>query len=152
MRINIAKVHVLLVISSVFVVSPAAIAEFAGVADKNRAHINYMLNCQGCHGPFGTESKDGAVPALKNYVGNFLHVPGGRAFLVQVPGSANAAISDEALAELLNWILYTQSSEQLPADFKPFTTVEVGELRQFPESDVIGTRAKLVETIERLGQ
>ncbi len=123
--------------------------QFAGVSDANRANINYMLNCQGCHGQFGSESLDGAVPALKDYVGNFLHVPGGREFLVQVPGSANAAISDAALAELLNWILQTQSRAQLPAVFRPFTTAEVQKLRQNPEADVVGTRAALVLAIEQ---
>lgn len=123
--------------------------QYAGVPDANRANINYMLNCQGCHGQFGGESLDGAVPALKDYVSNFLHVPGGREFLVQVPGSANAAISDAALAELLNWILQTQSMAQLPAVFQPFTTVEVQKLRQNPEADVVGTRAALVHAIEQ---
>lgn len=123
--------------------------QYAGVADANRANINYMLNCQGCHGQSGSESLDGAVPALKDYVANFLRVPGGREFLVQVPGSANAAISDAALAELLNWILQTQSSAQLPAAFEPFTTVEVQKLRQNPEADVVGTRAALVHAIEQ---
>lgn len=123
--------------------------QYAGVPDANRANINYMLNCQGCHGQFGGESLDGAVPALKDYVANFLHVPGGREFLVQVPGSANAAISDAALAELLNWILQTQSMAQMPATFQPFTITEVQKLRQNPETDVVGTRAALVHVIEQ---
>lgn len=123
--------------------------QYVGVPDANRANINYMLNCQGCHGQSGSESMDGAVPALKDYVGNFLHVPGGRSFLVQVPGSANAAISDSALAELLNWILQTQSSAQLPVTFQPFTTAEVRNLRKNPEADVVGTRAALVLAIEQ---
>lgn len=122
--------------------------QLLGVDNVNRAQTNYMLNCQGCHGQHGSASMDGAVPALRNYVGNFLKVPGGRAFLVQVPGSANAGISDAALAELLNWILQTQSSGQLPATFEPFTQQEVHGLRQHPESDVIGTRAALVQAIE----
>ncbi len=132
--------------------SPVATAEaptLAGVANANRAQTNYMSSCQGCHGQHGSRSRDGAVPALQNYVGNFLRVPGGRAFLVQVPGSANAAISDAELAELLNWILHTQSAAQLTPAFEPFTALEVEALRKHPESDVIGTRAALVRAIER---
>lgn len=130
-------------------VSAEALQLQAGVANPERAKINYMLNCQGCHGQAGTESLDGAVPALKDYVGNFLRVPGGREFLVQVPGSANAAISDAALAELLNWMLQTQSAAQLPTTFQPFSATEVKGLRQFPLTDVVGTRAALVRAIEQ---
>lgn len=135
----------LLILSPLAAASPS---QLLGVNNANRAQTNYMLNCQGCHGQQGSASLDGAVPALRNYVGNFLHVPGGRAFLVQVPGSANAAISDAALAELLNWILQTQSSTELPTDFTPFTQPEVQSLRQHPESDVVGTRAALVQAID----
>jgi hypothetical protein len=127
----------------------AAELPLAGVANADRAKVNYMLNCQGCHGQHGSESLDGAVPALQNYVGNFLQVPDGRAFLVQVPGSAYAAISDEALAELLNWILQTQSPAELPNVFRPYTTAEVQTLREHPEDDVVGTRAALVRAIEQ---
>ena len=69
-----------------------------GVEDAGRAQINYMLNCQGCHRPDGSGTADNAVPEMKNFVGNFLKVAGGRAFLVQVPGSANAALDDTQLA------------------------------------------------------
>lgn len=123
-------------------------ADYAGVANEARARTNYMLNCQGCHGPNGAGSRDGAVPRMQNYVGNFLKVPGGREFVVQVPGSANAALSDERLAELLNWMLATLSAEQLPADFVPFEAAEVKRLRRVPETDVVGVRAALVEKIQ----
>ena len=65
--------------------------------DENRARTNYMINCQGCHGPTALGSEAADVPRMKDFVGNFLHVPGGRAYLVQVPGSANASISDACL-------------------------------------------------------
>lgn len=87
---------------------------------------------------------------MLNYVGYFLGVPGGREFLVQVPGSANAALNDAQLAELLNWMLPTLSAEQIPADFVPYNTSEVGELRRSPEVDVAGRRAVLVDNIETL--
>ena len=109
----------------------------AGVADPSRARINYMLQCQGCHGPNGDGSGD--VPALSNFVGQFLRVPGGREFLVQVPGSANADLNDQELAEVLNWLLVTLSKEQLPTDYAPFNAGEVGELRLKARNLVFGS-------------
>ena len=123
--------------------------ELAGVANPARAHTNYMLNCQGCHGPDGSGSRDGAVPEMKNFVGQFLQVPGGREFLVQVPGSANAAIPDDQLAELLNWLLPRLSAAEMPDNFEPFTTTELQRLRAVPEADVLGTRTRLIEAIAK---
>ncbi len=116
-------------------------------ADDARARINYMLNCQGCHLPHG-EGVAGSVPSMNGYVGNFLHVDGGREFLVQVPGSANAALTDAELAELLNWLLVTFSGSELPAGWRPYDAAEVGELRAKPLREVERLRAALVSRIE----
>ena len=124
--------------------------DLSGVGNADRARTNYMLNCQGCHGHDGSASRNGVVPAMKDFVGGFLLVPGGREYLVQVPGSANAAISDAELAELLNWLLPKISPGKIPRDFVPYSTREVAQLRGTPERDVIGRRAALVAAIGQL--
>lgn len=113
--------------------------------DAQRARVDYMLNCQGCHLPDGGGAGD--VPRMRDFVGNFLKVPGGREFLVQVPGSANAPLDDARLAQLLNWMLLEISRDQLPADFRPYTAREVGEYRTTPLHDVLQTRAQLIQKI-----
>jgi len=115
-----------------------------GVENSARARVNYMLNCQGCHGAEGTGTHDGAVPTMKDFVGRFLTVEDGREFLVRVPGSANAALGDAALAELLNWMLPQISPAQMPPDFQPYTAAEVGGLRSNPLDDVEAERARLI--------
>jgi mono/diheme cytochrome c family protein len=120
-----------------------------GVENPARAQVNYMLNCQGCHGADGVGTADGAVPVMKDFVGNFLSVSGGRAFLVRVPGSANAALSDQQLAEVLNWMLPNISPRQIPADFTPYSAAEVAALRRQPLADVEGERARLVARMEQ---
>ena len=116
--------------------------------NTQRARVDYMLNCQGCHLPDGDGAGD--VPRMKNFVGNFLKVPGGRAFLVQVPGSANAALDDARLAALLNWMLAEISRDQLPADFRPYSAEEVRTYRATPLRDVLKTRAQLIQKIAAL--
>jgi mono/diheme cytochrome c family protein len=108
-----------------------------------RAQSNYMLNCQGCHLADGS-GLPGSVPSMQNFVGSFLKVPGGRDFLVQVPGSANSPLSDAALAELLNWILTTMSAEQLGREFEFYTQQEVAKTRQNVLVDVAEVRSTLV--------
>ena len=124
-----------------------AVADPASV-NAERARINYMLNCQGCHLPDGGGVGD--IPQMKDFVGNFLKVPGGRAFVVQVPGSANAALDDAALAELLNWMLLEISAAQLPENFEPYTAAEVGQYRASPLSDVNAVRLPLIQKIALL--
>ncbi len=133
----------LIVLVSLFL-TLSAYAE-PGVENANRAKINYMLNCQGCHSADGAGTADGSVPTMKNFLGNFLTVEGGREFLVRVPGSANAALSDDALAEVLNWMLPQISRDQIPAGFQPYTADEVQKLRAQPLQDVIGERERLIQ-------
>lgn len=125
----------------------SAFSELGGVNDTRRAHTNYMLNCQGCHGPDGGGTSDGAVPLMKGCVGSFLSVPGGREFLVQVPGSANSALDDASLAEVLNWMLHTMSEDSLKRSLIPYTALEVSRLRKAPIADVETVRSLLMQQI-----
>lgn len=116
------------------------------------AEADYMLNCQGCHLPDGSGFPARQVPDLRNQMGRFLSVPGGREFLVQVPGSAQTALNDADLARLLNWMLLRFSAAQLPANFQPYTAAEVGALRKQPLARVSEVRSELLERIARQEQ
>lgn len=116
------------------------------------AEADYMLNCQGCHLPDGSGFPARQVPDLRNQMGRFLSVPGGREFLVQVPGSAQTALNDADLARLLNWMLLRFSAAQLPADFQPYTAAEIGALRKQPLAQVSEVRSELLERIARQEQ
>jgi hypothetical protein len=109
---------------------------------------DYMLNCQGCHLDNGVGFPQRGVPRLTGYMGKFLHVPGGRAFLVQVPGSAQSSLSNERLAGLLNWMLASFSPSEVPGNFKPYSAAEVGALRLHPLVAVTAKRTALVQQIE----
>ncbi len=114
-----------------------------GVAAAEAPHINYMLECQGCHLADGTGFA-GKVPALKNFVGRFLTVTGGREFLVRVPGSAQSALDDRELAEVLNWIIRRFGPDDVSRDFVAFTREEVMRYRGRPLTDVESVRSELM--------
>ena len=61
---------------------------------------------------------------------HFLLVDGGRAYLVQVPGTANAPLDDRSVAELLNWMLERFSGRMRPANFVPYSAEEVADYRR----------------------
>lgn len=127
----------------------SAAGQERGVVDPARARVNYMLKCQGCHQPDGSGNATN-TPPLRNQVARFLWAPGGREFLVQVPGVASADLSDEKLAEVLNWTLWSFDAANVPPDFKSYTTEEVGRLRKRPlRLDRIAVREALVAAIEK---
>ena len=107
--------------------------------------INYIVHCQGCHLADGSGTPE-KVPELKNAAGRFLLVPGGREYLVQVPGTAQSALTDGEVAGVLNWILVNFSKTELPADFTPYSTAEIARVRT-PLANVSATRAGLMAEI-----
>ena len=121
-----------------------------GVGATDPVQLDYMLNCQGCHLPGGEGMPSRGVPRAADNLAKFLHVNGGREFLIRVPGSAQSDLDDERLAKVINWMLVNFSRDQLPDEFAPYTASEVGELRADPLVDVGATRAALIEEIDRV--
>jgi len=124
------------------------LAAGTGIAHGGSAAFDYTLHCQGCHLESGAGTP-GSVPALAGSVGRFVRVPGGRDYLVRVPGVAQAPLADGELAEVLNWVLRRFGPPDLPADFVPFTAAEVGRNRHRPLTDVESTRRVLLEAFDR---
>jgi hypothetical protein len=101
------------------------------VRDAGHAWQSWVLNCQGCHRADGLGS-EGTDTTLAATVAKFLHAPGGREYLIRVPGVATSELSDADLAELINWMLLRFDREHVPASFQPYTPAEVGRLRTRP--------------------
>jgi len=118
--------------------------------EMTSAHLNYILHCQGCHLSDGAGTP-GKIPALKQEVGRFLQVDGGREFLIQVPGTAQSALSDNEVAGVLNWILDNFSPNELPVDFAPYTKEEITRYRQ-PLANVAAVRMDLVAQLSTQGK
>jgi len=89
----------------------------------------WMLNCQGCHRADGAGTGS-AVPPMPGIVARFLWVPGGREYLIRVPGVAASPLPDDSLALLVNWMLKKFDQENIPADFTPYTAAEVSSFRK----------------------
>ena len=123
-------------------------AAFGTAGATSGPALDYAVTCQGCHRADGTGTP-GTVPALAGSVGRFLRVPGGREFLAQVPGVAQAPLDDAALAAVLNWILEHFGGDDVPKEFVAYTADEVGRLRRRPLTKVDGVRGELIQAIER---
>jgi len=123
----------------------------AGVTNVQLAWQNWTLNCQGCHRLDGSGS-DATAPSLAGTVAKFLWVPGGREYLIRVPGVATSPLSDADLAEVMNWMLWRFDKEHLPSNFRPFTAAEMGPLRSRPlRLEAAGMRSDLLSKAEASG-
>ena len=126
------------------------LAAAGGTASAYAPNVEYALNCQGCHRADGAGTP-GSVPPLVGSVARFLAAPGGREYLVQVPGVAQAPLDDTTLAAVMNWMLKRFDEAHVPAGFVPYDAAEIGRLRTKPLTDVEGMRRKLLQAIEPTG-
>ncbi len=129
--------YIILALSSLLVL-PAA----GEPINEARAKFNYQMFCQGCHTPDASGATE--VPQIKGFIGNFLTTTEGREYLVRVPGSANSALDNVQLAEVLNWIILEMGGDSIPQDFTFFTKTEVERLRADALYEVVEYRKKLV--------
>ena len=123
----------------------------APAAAAGLARQDYLLHCAGCHQADGSGSPRNGIPNMKGVVGRFLHLPEGRAFLVQVPGTSQAALDNARIAELLNWMLVQFSAKEIPPGFEPYTTAEVGRYRSAPLDDVAARRKSVADRLKQMG-
>ncbi|MEM1433919.1 MAG: hypothetical protein AAGG11_07695 [Pseudomonadota bacterium] len=119
----------------------AALVSGAAVAEERTPQVNYLLHCGGCHLPDGRGAPP--VPSLTDEVVQLSDVDAVRRYLVQVPGSSQAPVSDAELAEILNWVFTELRTVPLPAGFTPLTAEEVGSARATVLLDPMGERTRL---------
>jgi mono/diheme cytochrome c family protein len=108
----------------------------------------YMLSCGGCHGYDGV-SNPALVPDLKDLAGFYLNLPEGRAYLAELPNVAFSMNSDEQLAALLNYVVFTLGGRSAPRDARPYSAREVAALRRKPLTEVslVQLRRQLVDRL-----
>lgn len=104
--------------------------------------IDYMLNCQGCHLEDGHGVR-GVMPGLRDEVGSIAGVPGGRDYLMRVPGVANSTLPSPELAGVLNWVMDNFNAATRPPGFTPFTADEVAKARVLPLADPGQARTRI---------
>lgn len=133
--------------------APAMVASLVSANERpvsrNPAQ-NFVLHCQGCHGVDG-EGVAHRVPSLHDSVGSLVRLASGRDFLLRVPGSANSALPDEALADVINWVVTRYGGQPLPADRHRFTAAEVEAARRRPLLGVHRARREIAAELVASG-
>lgn len=135
------RTAVLLLASTLLVASSQA-------EERNPPQVDYMLQCQGCHLADGMGAPERGVPVLKDSIARFVAVPGGREYLVRVPGASGSPLSDAELAGVLNWMIVYFGPAEQAAGFTPYTGEEVAALRRPPLARVDELRKSLLQRFE----
>lgn len=118
------------------------------IAPVSDARKLYVLHCAGCHGQDGVGSGRSGVPDLHR-MGALLRVPGGREFLIQVPGVMGSGLDDAQVALVGNWMLDRFLPEDERQAAQPYTRGDVQWARAHPLADVMQARRHLLEQSPR---
>lgn len=131
------------------VLGPGAVRADERSAPFAPAQVAYLERCGGCHGIQGG-SAPREVPTIRGRMRYFLCTAEARAYLIRLPAIANASLSDAALADLMNFVVFDLGGAQdLAPSTETFTAREVGALRARPLDSIalMTYRAKLVEDL-----
>ncbi len=112
---------------------------WVAAAESPPVDEDYVLHCSACHGSDGA-GVGGVVPGL-GAVGEIATRPGGRDYLMRVPGAAQAPLDDARLARLLNWVVATYGGVEV---VPPITREEVGAARVKPLRDPAAVRSVIL--------
>jgi len=131
-----------------FVCSLLAVASLSLPASAENGRTHYLMGCVGCHGEQGVTISQ-RVPDLKGQIGYFLNIPEGRDYLVRLPNVAFAPLSDQQVADMVNYMVFDLGESSVPKGAKPYTAAEVGRLRKQPLTEVplFQYRSTLVERL-----
>ncbi len=130
-------------------VSSVSMAAEPYVYNQDAGRVNYMLQCQGCHKANG-EGDGVGVPSMSEHGLAMLSIEQGRRFFISVPGSSLSPLSDQGLADALNYIaIELLHSAKRDQTFQQFDTSEVARHRGYKMKDVAGEREHIVKQIEQ---
>ncbi len=133
-----------------------AVAAAAGTSPRDTvlppsARSDYIEYCAGCHGIEGS-SAPARLPELKARIGYFLCTAGGRSYIARLPNVVRAPVSDaQALADLLNYVVFELGRGSAPTDARPYQADEVAAFIKKPlvKNSLVRERARVVDDLIR---
>lgn len=123
-------------------------AAVAVAADRS-PYANYVLRCAGCHGLDGEGVITGGIPPFPGYVDALFRDEQARLYLMHVPGVVGASLSNQEIAEVMNYVVQRWGTES--GNVRLFTEEEVGRLRAQPVVDVVAFRREIAARFTAAG-
>lgn len=110
------------------------------LAENRSASSNYILRCAGCHGMDGAGSNIGGIPSL-SLIKSFTSDAQGRMYVMHVPGVVNSSLSDQEIADVVNYAVEKWGAKDV--SFQRFNLEEVTRLRANNIDDIVSYRRNL---------
>ncbi|MFT3904767.1 MAG: hypothetical protein QM718_00470 [Steroidobacteraceae bacterium] len=122
------------------------------MAADSAPRAKYLLFCGGCHGLDGEGAwEENRIAPLFPRVSAFLNDPEGRRYYLNVGGVSGAGMTDADTAIVLNYVMQSFGRQYLPADFKPYTSAEVTELKKNRVGNAVDLRRAMAARLESKG-
>lgn len=112
---------------------------------------DFLLHCSGCHGQTGAGSPPGGIPDFRGYVSSFMLSPEGRQYVLQVPGVTSAGLSDQGIADVLNYVMERWGLPQHLKQAPLFTKEEVARRAENSIADVVPLRRQVSAQLRSIG-
>lgn len=122
---------------------PAVLLLSALASQAEEPKIAYWLHCAGCHGLEGRGTPP-EIPTLINEPGVIASLPGGRDYLMRIPGVSQAGLDDEELAAVMNYVMVEFNRATLAVDFAEFSAEEMARSRTQALLDPLRRRAEIL--------
>lgn len=116
-------------------------------AGNYNARTNFILRCAGCHGMEGMGTASSGVPYFPDSVGHIAALEEGRTYILHVPGVISADLTNQQIADVMNYVLETYSDKP----YTPFTLEEVNARRAESVPDIVVARRAIVNTLAAEG-
>jgi mono/diheme cytochrome c family protein len=143
-----------------------ALASHAAVACADGRGL-FVSHCATCHQVTG-KGVPGIYPPLAASVGRYVSLPGGRAYLIHTvlngmggkiqvgtdifegDMASWSQLSDQQVADVINYVLIALNDKLLPGYFKPITAAEVraGRSKRFSSDELHAERDALLKALQ----
>ncbi|MGZ8251030.1 MAG: c-type cytochrome [Methylophilaceae bacterium] len=129
-----------LFVTRIVLVLASCLSGATAMAGSRSASSNYILRCAGCHGMDGSGSSIGGIPSL-GLIKSFTSDAEGRMYVMHVPGVVNSSLSNQEIADVVNYAVEKWGAKDVP--FQHFSLEEVTRLRASNIDDIVSYRRNL---------
>jgi mono/diheme cytochrome c family protein len=120
------------------------------VRKMSSAKSLYMLKCSGCHRVDGTGAPEAGIPPFPGFIAPLARNADGRVYIAHVPGIMGSRLSNEQLADVLNYVIDEWAGEDASSTPR-FTVEELAALREVPVTNIVEYRRDVVNQLIEAG-
>lgn len=120
---------------------------YAAGQPQEEPKVAYWLHCAGCHGLEGHGTPP-EIPSLIDEPGRIESLPGGRDYLMRIPGVSQAGLDDGELAAVMNYVMAEFNSATTAPGFRSFSAQEMARHRQQTLLDPLRRRSEILAGVQ----